>query len=347
MVRLAIIGTGNMAKMHAILFKGIPGCHLVAAVDTDKDRVTAFATEHGIPKVYTSTQELLARADIDAVSIVTPDRFHAEVSIECLQAGKHVLCEKPLAIDYPEAARMVIAAEKAGVVNMVNFSYRNFPCLQRVAELIGEGAIGEIRHVEASYLQAWLVSKVWGDWRTSPTWLWRLSSEHGSKGVLGDVGVHILDFATFPVGKLKRVYCRLQSFEKAPDNRIGEYHLDANDSAVMTVEFVNGALGTIHMSRWVAGHVNRQFLKISGTLGTVEIDSERSSQSYRIFTGEDLDTNEWHTVEVEPTPDNHTRFIESIQSGKQDPLDFARGAEIQKIIDACFESDERGMPVEL
>jgi predicted dehydrogenase len=93
-----------------------------------------------------------------------------------------------------------------------------------------------MRHIEASYLQSWLPSKFWGDWRTTPTWLWRLSAGHGSKGALGDVGVHIIDFATYPVGHISSVCCRLKAFRKAPRDRVGEYVLDANDSAVLSIE---------------------------------------------------------------------------------------------------------------
>jgi predicted dehydrogenase len=263
----------------------------------------------------------------------------------CLKAGKHVLCEKPLAVNYPDAKRMAAAASKAGVINMVNFSYRDWPCIQAVKEVIRRGDIGEIRHVEASYLQAWLASKIWGDWRTIPAWLWRLSSGHGSKGVLGDVGVHILDFATFPVGPIASVYANLKAFPKAPGNRIGEYKLDANDSAVLNVEFQNGALGTIHTTRWCGGHANRIFLKIAGTKGTVEIDSDRTTSGYRICSGKNLDKGIWKDVAVAGVPNNYQRFIKSIRTGKQDQPDFSRGAEIQKVLDACFVSDAKRRPI--
>jgi predicted dehydrogenase len=202
-----------------------------------------------------------------------------------------------------------------------------------------------MRHVEASYLQSWLPSKIWGDWRTTPTWLWRLSSSHGSKGALGDVGVHIIDFATYPVGHISSVYCRLKAFRKAPRDRVGEYVLDANDSAVLSIEFKNGALGTIHTTRWAGGHINRLYLKISGTKGSVEIDSERATDAYRISAGKDLDKGLWKDVKTAPVPNNYQRFVRSILTGKQDQPDFARGAEIQKTLDACFKSDAEQRPV--
>jgi predicted dehydrogenase len=344
-VRLAILGTGGMANVHAERFNAIKDCAVVAAADVDLPRAEDFATKHNIGAAYSGIKELLRESKFDAVSIVTPDAFHAPLAIACLKAGKHVLCEKPLAVTYPDARRMVATAKKAGVINMVNLSYRDWPAIQAVASIVRDGEIGEVRHVEASYLQAWLASKVWGDWRTTPAWLWRLSEKHGSKGVLGDVGVHIVDFATFPVGPIASVFCRLKAFPKAPGNRIGEYVLDANDSAVLNVEFKNGALGTIHTTRWCGGHANRLFLKIAGTKGTVEIDSDRTTAGYRICSGAGLDKGEWRDVTVSEVPNNYQRFIKAIRTGKPDQPDFARGAEIQKVLDACFVSNAEGRPV--
>jgi predicted dehydrogenase len=347
-VRLAIIGTGGMANSHASAFAAIPGVSLVAGVDVDPARAAAFATKHSIPQSFPSLEALLASGlAFDAVTNVTPDRFHAPVSLAALKAGKHVLCEKPLAVDHAEALRMVKAAHAAGVVHMVNFSYRNWSAIQGIARAVERGVLGELRHIEASYLQAWLVSNAWGDWRKTPAWLWRLSSQHGSKGALGDVGVHIVDFATFPCGPISEVFCRLKAFPKAPGDRLGEYPLDANDSAVLNVVFANGALGTIHTTRWCGGHANRLSLKIAGTKGTIDFDSERSTTAYRVCKGQAVHTAAWETVEVKPTPSNYERFIRAIRTGKPEQPDFDRGAQVQRVLDACFASDAAGKPIRL
>ena len=320
----------------------------MAAVDVDRTRAEAFCKKHGIPTAYTNLEEVLARADIDAVSNVTPDAFHAPLSIRCLQGGQTRSVREASGT---QLSRMLAvwspSRKKSGLINMVNLSYRDWPCIQAVTALVQRGALGEMRHVEASYLQSWLPSKIWGDWRTTPTWLWRLSSPHGSKGALGDVGVHIIDFATYPVGHISSVYCRLKAFRKAPRDRVGEYVLDANDSAVLSIEFKNGALGTIHTTRWAGGHINRLYLKISGTKGSVEIDSERTTDGYRISAGKDLDKGVWKDVKTAPVPNNYQRFVRSILTGKQDQPDFARGAEIQKVLDACFKSDAEQRPVRI
>jgi predicted dehydrogenase len=344
-VRLAVVGTGGMANAHARHFKEIPGVSLTAACDIDRPRVEAYAAQHGVAAVYTDLAKLLREAPVDAVVVATPDAFHAPVTLACLKAGKHVLCEKPLALNYAEARRMVAAARKAGVINMVNLSYRGWPAIQGVAELVRRGVIGELRHVEASYLQAWLPSTIWGDWRTSPNWLWRLSTAHGSNGVLGDIGVHIVDFATYPAGGVGKVYCQLKAFPKAPGNRIGEYRLDANDSATLNVTFKNGALGVIHTTRWCGGHANRLYLKLAGTAGTVEIDGDRGIDIYRICAGKDLATCTWREVKAKPSPNNQARFIRAVRTGQVEQPDFARGAEVQKVLDAAFASAAADAPV--
>ena len=344
-VRLAIIGTGGMANHHAKQFSTIPGCTIVAALDIDHARAQKFATTHNIPAVYTDLATLLAESGCNAVTIVTPDSSHAALSIQCLQAGKHVLCEKPLALNAADARRMVAAAEKAGVINMVNLSYRGWPAIQAAAAIVQSGRIGEVRHVEANYLQSWLSSKVWGDWRTTPAWLWRLSRKHGSHGVLGDVGVHIVDFASFPAGPISKVYCQLKAFAKAPGDQIGEYVLDANDSAVMNVEFASGALGTIHTTRWSSGHTNRLFLKISCTLGAIEIDSDKGTNVFRLCDGPNLDKARWRTVKAPKSLSNYERFIRSVRTGINDQPDFSRGAQVQAVLDACLVSAEKDRPV--
>jgi predicted dehydrogenase len=332
-----------MAAYHVRLYKQIPGVVLVAGCDVDRARVTAFCAEHGIPAtgVYTDLTTLLRECPCDAISNVTPDAFHCALSIQALKAGKHVLCEKPLGLDHTETSRMVAAAKRSGTVAMVNFSYRNWPAIHAIAARVQAGELGELRHVEASYLQTWLSAPIWGEWRTTPAWLWRLSSKHGSKGVLGDVGVHLVDFATYPAGPIKTVFAQLKAFPKAPRNRIGDYVLDANDSAVLNVEFANGALGTLHTTRWATGHANRIALKLHGTKGAVSFDSDLGTATYRACLGADLATATWSDHTAPATPDNHTRFINAIRARQNtlpNPPDFARGHQVQRVLDACFQS---------
>jgi len=347
MIKIALIGTGGMAHAHANHFKQIRGVRLHAACDVDEKRVADFADKFGIAERYTSVKQLLAKSGCDAVANVTPDAFHAEISLAAIRAGKHVLCEKPLATNAEDALKMARAAKRKGVINMVNFSYRNSSALQAAAELAAKGKLGEIRHVQAHYYQSWLSSRVWGDWRTTPAWLWRLSSAHGSKGVLGDVGVHILDMAGFPAGRIDSVHCVLRTFAKAEGHRIGDYVLDANDSAVMTVTYANGALGSVSATRYATGHKNSLFLSVHGTEGALRIDLDASYTRLETCLGEDRHQATWTARECKATPNIYQRFIRSIQKGVNDQPDFARGAEIQQVLDACYVSDSKDKTVSL
>jgi len=347
MIKLGIIGTGGMANAQARNFTKIKNVEIVAACDIVDEKVKNFAGQYNIPKTFTNIDDMLKNAGIDAVSNVTPDALHSPLSLKIIESGKHILCEKPLATNYQDAKKMADAAKAKGIINMVNFSYRNSSAIQKAHKIIENGEIGRVMHVEASYLQSWLSSKGWGDWRTKSAWLWRLSKKHGSLGVLGDIGVHIIDFTSFPAGKIKSVNCKLKTFHKAKNDKIGEYNLDANDSAVISVEFQNGAIGIIHTTRWATGYPNTLELKIFGDMGAIRIDLDKAYDKLETCRGKNIDEYKWETIDCGKTPNIYERFINSILTGKNDQPDFARGAEIQKILDACIESDETKNVVEM
>jgi predicted dehydrogenase len=260
-----------------------------------------------------------------------------------LAAGKHILCEKPLATNAAHAAEMAAAAARSGVVNMVNLSYRNVPALQKAAAMVRDGAIGHVRHFEASYLQSWLTQPAWGHWDKESQWLWRLSTAHGSKGVLGDVGIHILDFATFIAGMAAtEVSCLLTTFDKAPGGRIGDYVLDANDSATMQLVLENGALGTVAATRFATGHLNDLRLRIYGDKGGLEVSFEKGISLLRACLGDDIQTATWHDVECPPVPTIYQRFIAAIRGEGAAEPDFARGAALQRLLDQAEVSAAEG-----
>ena len=339
MVRMLILGTGGMAANHAEAFAAIPGVEVVAGVDTRPAQLAEFMATHKIPNGFASIDEALAWGEFDAVTNVTPDAAHYPTTIPLLAAGKHVLCEKPLATNAAHAEAMAGIAANAGVVNMVNLSYRNVPALQKAASMVREGQIGTVRHFEASYLQSWLTQPAWGDWKTDPKWLWRVSTAHGSKGVLGDVGIHILDFATFIAGQdAEAVSCLLKTFDKAPGGRIGDYVLDANDSATMQIVLANGALGTVAATRFASGHLNDLRLRIYGDLGGLEVGFEGGVSRLRACLSPDLETALWHEVETPPVPTIYQRFIAAIRGEGPAEPDFARGAALQLLLDRAEES---------
>jgi len=347
MINLGIIGTGGMANTHAREFAKLSGVQLTACCDIVRDKAEQFAAKFGIPAVYTDYREMLENAELDAVSNVTIDAMHAPVALAVIERRLHVLSEKPLATTLADARAMAEAAERAGVINMVNFSYRNASGLQQAAIEVRTGAIGALRHVEASYLQSWLVNRAWGNWRTDTGLTWRLSTAHGSGGVLGDIGCHIYDMTTLLAGDITEIDCRLQTFSKGvPEDTIGDYVLDANDSFVSIVTFANGALGTVHSSRWAVGQANSLRVRVFGDSGGIEVDLDRAGDEYRICAGtDDIQSFTWKPVKCKPTPNNFERFITAIRSGQQDPSDFANGARIQAYLHCSALSSERRAPV--
>ncbi len=340
-MRLLILGTGGMANSHAQHFSAIEGVELVGAVDVDPLRAKAFADTHGIPNVFTSLEDAIAWNGFDAATNVTPDRAHHPTTLALLAAGKHVMCEKPLAENYAKADEMARAADASGLVTMVNLTYRNVAPLQKAREMVLAGEIGQVRHVEASYLQSWLVSKAWGNWATESQWLWRLSTRHGSNGVLGDVGIHILDFASYGAASdVEHVFARLKAFDKAPDNRIGEYDLDANDSFTMTVDFANGALGVIHSSRWATGHLNELRLRMHGNRGALEVIHSTEGSRLRGCLGEDVEKAVWRELDAGTVPTNYQRFAAAVTAGEKIEPGFRHAAELQKVLDLAIETEK-------
>lgn len=340
-MRILILGTGGMARQHATLFSEIDGVDVVGGVDVNAEIAREFCEKHNIPNSFTSLDAALEWGEFDAVANVTPDNAHYATTMSCLKAGKHVFCEKPLATDYAKALEMTETAEKAGLVGMVNLTYRNVAQIHKARELVLSGEIGEVKHVEASYLQSWLVQPAWGHWDKEHQWLWRLSSAHGSNGVLGDVGIHILDFAVFGAAtELENVFCRLKTFHKAPGDKIDDYVLDANDSFSMSVSFANGAIGVVHASRWASGHLNELKLRIYGDKGGVEVIHHSDGSSLRASLGDDVLTGTWRELEVEPVITNYRRFADAVKAGETAEPSFRHAANLQKVLDLSVVADK-------
>jgi predicted dehydrogenase len=238
---------------------------------------------------------------------------------------------------------MTEAAEQAGLVNMVNLTYRNSPAVQQARKMVLAGEIGELRHVEAAYRQSWLVSKAWGDAMTEPQWLWRQSTAHGSTGVLGDVGIHILDFASFGAADdFVSLKADLVTFPKVAGNRVGDYVLDANDSVAMTARLKSGALATIVATRFATGHANDLTLSLHGTRGALKVETDGQKSTLAACLGKDIDRNVWKKLETPPVRRNARRFADALISGINGDPSFRRAASIQKLIDSAFESAASG-----
>jgi predicted dehydrogenase len=220
---------------------------------------------------------------------------------------------------------------------MVNLTYRASPALHKARAMAMSGQLGTVRHFEASYRQSWLVGKQWGDWRTEDRWLWRLSTAHGSKGTVGDIGIHIIDFATFAAGSdIAGIAPLVRTFHTAPGDKIGKYKLDANDSFAMTAELKNGAMGLIQATRFATGYANDLEVMLFGDKGAVRIQTNGRDSSLSACLGKDIDTQTWKPVKCPPVPTTYQRFAAAVASGENGDPSFRRAAEVQRVLDACL-----------
>jgi predicted dehydrogenase len=340
-MRLIVLGTGNMARLQ--MRRGwtlIEGVEIVGAVDPVPANLDSFCAEFGEMQRFATLDAALAWGEFDAATNVTPDALHHPTTMALIAAGKHVFCEKPLATDHRKAMEMVAAAEAAGIVNMVNLTYRNVAELHKARELIAAGSIGTVKHIEASYLQHWVALRDWADPSIAGPWLWRLARSH-SNGTLGDIGIHIIDFTTFATGtEIAALSCRLQTFGKVPGDRLGDYLLDANDSFIISAEFTNGAIGTIHSSRWASGHANDQRLRAWGDKGGLELSHGHWGSLLKLCVGDDIATGTWREVMADPVPTNYQKFAEAVRSGVPAEPSFRHAAALQKVLDLALVADQ-------
>jgi predicted dehydrogenase len=342
-IRLLVLGTGGMAKAHATHFRDDPRVEMVATCDVVPGRAKEFAKSFGMKQYFEDLDKAIQWGEFDATTNVTPDSIHHPTTMKLLKAKKHVLCEKPLAENFKLADEMARTADKAKLINMVNLTYRNDAALHAAKALVDKGEIGALRHVEATYRQSWLVGDHWGHWADHHMWLWRLSSKHGSKGVLGDVGIHILDYATFATGEMPvTMSSRLKTFDKAKNNKIGEYVLDANDTAMMMGELKSGAQIMVQATRFMTGYDNVLELRLFGTKGAVEVIHREGWNEVRCCIGKNIHTQAWHTIKPEPVETNYRKFINAIVAGKNGSPDFRRAADLQRVLDACVKNDGKG-----
>ena len=336
-----------MANAHAEHFAKIKGVVLASCLDVVPGRAAAFAGRHAVAHVAERFEDLLA--EVDAVALVTPDRFHADGALQVLAAGKHLLCEKPLTVTLAEAkqvAKAAVKAERRGQIGMVNFSYRRSAALQKAIALQNAGRLGELRHAHAFYLQSWIATPIWGHW-TNESWLWRMSTAAGSGGVLGDVGCHLLDLMTSVTGDVAKVRCALGTFPKIGQDgkrytKWQGHALDANDTAIIELELAAGGLAVLHLSRWATGHANHLRLEVHGTEGAVMFDLDRSYEALDTCLGKDAARAQWKTEQLKPAPSIYQRFVRAIQSGAAEQPDLLRGAQIQAYLDACERSHRSG-----
>ncbi|MFE6648667.1 Gfo/Idh/MocA family protein, partial [Nocardioides sp. NPDC057772] len=248
----------------------------------DADRVAEAATRFGWAESATDWREVIARDDVDLIDVCTPGDTHAEIAIAALEAGKHVLCEKPLANTVAEAERMAAAAAQAaerGVRAMVGFTYRRVPAIALARKLVADGRLGELHHVRAQYLQDWLA-----DPETPLSW--RLDKTKAGSGALGDIGAHVIDLTQHITGdRIQEVSGMLETFVKerpvaeassglSATAGTGRGPVTVDDSAVFLARFSGGAVGSFEATRFATGRKNAIRIEINGSKGSLAFDFE-------------------------------------------------------------------------
>ena len=331
----------------------------------------AAADRMGWAAVETDWKALVRRDDVDLVDVCTPGDTHAEITVAALEAGKHVLCEKPLANTVEEARAMVAAAERAqerGVHSMVAFNYRRVPAIALARRLVEQGRIGEIRHVRAVYLQDWIVDPEF-------PLVWRLQKDKAGSGALGDIGAHIVDAAQFVTGdRLTGVSALTETFIKerplvgessglAATATVERGPVTVDDAALFMGRFAGGAVASFEATRFATGRKNALRLEVNGSRGSLAFDFE-SMNELSFFDGDDPgDSNGFRRILVtEPThpytgawwPPGHglgyehtftheiADLVRDLGAGTAPTPSFADGLQVQLVLDAVSRSAEAG-----
>ncbi|MCU1571671.1 MAG: dehydrogenase [Naasia sp.] len=377
-LRVGMIGIGFMGAAHSQGWRVAPrffdlplDVEMAVLVGRDESRTEAAARKWGWSETSTDWRSLLQRDDIDLIDIVTPGDTHAEIAIAALEAGKHVLCEKPLANTVEEAQRMAAAAEKAaakGVYAMVGFTYRRVPAAVLARNLVAEGAVGEIRQVRANYLQDWLVD-------ADAPLTWRMKKELAGSGALGDIGAHAIDLAQFITGqRLTTVSGMLETFVKSrplllestglsgtASTERGDVTVD--DLALFTGRFDGGAVGSFEATRFSTGRKNAFRIEVAGSTGALSFDLEdmnvlrvydRTAPADRQGFTRVIVTEPEHPYMADWWPTGHMIGYEhgfshqardlvlAIANGSQPEPSFADGLQVQQVLRAVEASAESG-----
>jgi predicted dehydrogenase len=373
-MRVAMIGNGFMGAAHSQAWNVAPRFfdlpvrpEMAVLVGRDAQRAAAAATKFGWDSYSTNWREVIERDDIDLIDICSPGDSHAEIAIAALAAGKHVLCEKPLANTVAEAARMADAAEAAaanGVFAMVGFTYRRVPAITFARDLVRAGRIGTLRRVQANYLQDWLVDE-------NGPMTWRLDKALAGSGALGDIGAHAIDAVQFITGQtVDEVSGTLATFvterpllgegvglSGTASTERGTVTVD--DSALFAGKLSDGALASFEATRFATGRKNAFRLEFSGSTGAVSFDLERLNE-LEFYDGTDaageqgfkriLVTEPEHPYAAAWWPTGHGLGYEhafshqvrdllvDIAAGRQPEPSFADGLRVQRALEAIERS---------
>ncbi len=278
-LRIGLIGTGFMGRTHSNGYNRVPNFFpeleytpvLKAVCSRNLESVKAFAEQWGYESVETDWKVLIARDDIDAVDICTPNDTHAEIAMAAAAAGKMILCEKPLSRNLAEGEKMVEAIEKAGTQSTVWYNYRRLPAVTLAKQIIDSGKLGKIYHYRANFLQDWTIS---ADLPQGGTGLWRMDAEAAGSGVTGDLLAHCIDTAMWLNGAITDVSAMTETFVKERMHQLtGKVEpVKIDDACIFHCHFENGSLGLFESTRYARGHKALYTFEINGANASIRWD---------------------------------------------------------------------------
>ncbi|MDB5540571.1 MAG: dehydrogenase [Devosia sp.] len=382
-LNVAMIGGGFMGKAHAMAYAAMPMFFWPApaipvrkvVVDVNQQMAETARDRFGFEEASADWRAVVARPDIDIVDICTPNNSHAEIAIAAAKAGKHIICEKPLARTGVESRTMLDAVRASGSIHMVAFNYRRTPAVALARKLIEEGRIGDILNFRGTYLQDWSADP------DSPL-SWRFQKSVAGSGTVGDIGTHVIDFARYLVGEIASVNAMvknhiptrprqsggLDTLGVGGDRNAERGPVDVDDEMLTMIRFANGAIGSIEATRNAYGRNNFLTFEIHGTKGSLAFNYERRDELQVMFADDVGDARGFRTVYTGPAHPygsglwpipalgigyGETKIIEcfdlctAIVTGKQPSPNFEDGYRIALIADAILSSGESGQWVDI
>jgi predicted dehydrogenase len=367
---IGMVGYAFMGRAHSQAWRSVgrffdlPFTPRMAAICArDRGRVAAAADRLGWAATETDWKRLVGRDDVGLVDVCTPGSSHAEISIAALEAGKHVLCEKPLANTVEEARAMAAAAERAaagGVRAMVGFNFRRVPAVALARELVAAGRLGALRHVRAAYLGSHLLDP-------ELPLVWRLQASEAGSGALGDLGAHAIDLAQYLAGdRIAGVSALTETFVPERPLTAGggaRGPVTVDDAALFIARFAGGAVGGFEATRFATGHTEGLRVELNGELGSIVWDLGALNQLRLFDATEDPATQGFRTIQVTRAahpyagawwPDGHTigyehtfthevrDLLHAIADGRDPVPSFADGLQVQEVLDAVQRSAATG-----
>jgi predicted dehydrogenase len=375
-LNIGMIGYGFMGRAHSNAYRKVNNFFdldyrpvLKAACARDKDKIQAFADKWGYESIETDWRKLLERKDIDAVDICVPNNLHCEMALAAAAAGKMILCEKPLAMNAAEGAKMVQAVEKAKVANMVWYNYRRVPAVTLAKKLIDEGRLGKIFHYRANFLQDWTIS---ADLPQGGTGLWRLDVAAAGSGVSGDLLAHCIDTAIWLNGAIGSLSAMTETFIKERKHTLtGKVEkVGIDDACTFMCRFGNGSLGLFESTRYARGHKALYTFEVNGEKASIKWDLHDLHRLEYFDHKDEGKLRGWRSIHVTDHGGDHpymdkwwvpglqigyehsfvhqvADFLECLAKGQPCQPDFKSAQQTQLVLDAILDSAKKGAWIEV